>query len=115
MLISLNALTATLFLLVLFGCATTEGTPPTDQVGNGPDGACGGIAGFQCGAGEYCDYGVGNCGIADAMGACKVMTQACTRDYRPVCGCDEKTYGNACTAAAEGVSILYEGECKEAG
>ncbi|MBU1849548.1 MAG: hypothetical protein KKH40_02365, partial [Nanoarchaeota archaeon] len=36
---------------------------------------------------------------------------ACTREYRPVCGVDEKTYPNACTAG--NITIAYEGECKE--
>lgn len=35
----------------------------------------------------------------------------CTMDYRPVCGCDNQTYSNACHAANAGLLSWTEGEC----
>lgn len=73
---------------------------------------CGGIAGFGCAPGLYCDFPIdAHCGAADQAGTCKPKPEMCTEQYDPVCGCDDKTYGNACVAASQGISISAKGEC----
>ncbi|MBY0433338.1 MAG: hypothetical protein K2U26_04430 [Cyclobacteriaceae bacterium] len=40
-----------------------------------------------------------------------LVDHACHRIYRPVCGCDSVTYGNACEALKNGILIFDVGEC----
>ena len=105
--------------LILLACSSpgsspAQPTPPTNArtpVAEG--GMCGGFAGFQCQEGLSCQMQPGQCRtVADASGVCRKPPQMCTMIYAPVCGCDGKTYASACTAAAKGVSVATQGECK---
>lgn len=115
---------AATFLAAAFLIAACGSSGPQETTGSGDSSAsaprdgqqtgamCGGIAGFTCGnEADYCQYPEGQCRMPDAAGTCQPKTEMCTQQYEPVCGCDGKTYGNACMAAGAGVSIQSQGEC----
>ena len=43
----------------------------------------------------------------------KLEPRICTMQYEPVCGCNGKTYGNACGAKGAGVQRFQPGACAQ--
>jgi hypothetical protein len=83
---------------------------PTPQPGK----ACGARAGDTCSQDEYCAYADATdlCGAADAEASCRPRPKECLPINAAVCGCDRRTYDNACYANAAGVGVMYPSQCK---
>jgi hypothetical protein len=89
--------------------AAASSPPPVNAGGQ----ACGTRGAAACPAGLFCEYSVdAMCGATDKPGHCASKPDVCTANAEPVCGCDGKTYGNACNAAAAGVSVKSNGACR---
>jgi hypothetical protein len=74
---------------------------------------CGGFIGIPCGPNEWCDFPMGaTCGVGDQAGTCRPRPKFCPEIFMPVCGCDNKTYPNSCSAARAGFDVAYLGPCR---
>ncbi|MEO0340366.1 MAG: Kazal-type serine protease inhibitor domain-containing protein [Bacteroidota bacterium] len=52
--------------------------------------------------------------IPDCYDPAQVQEDAmCTMDYNPVCGCNGKTYSNACMAKVSGILKWEKGTCED--
>jgi len=76
---------------------------------------CGTRGALPCAPTESCVFPAGSCGADDRGGVCEARPETCTFEHAPVCGCDGRTYHNACAASRAGVSIANEGACAEQG
>jgi hypothetical protein len=77
------------------------------------DGAVCDVAGARaCKAGSYCKRPFGAC-VADpaGRGVCSPIPDICSDSVKPVCGCNGKTYPNACMAEIDDASVAHEGSC----
>jgi len=80
----------------------------------GPGKQCGGIIGIPCDKGLWCQLPAGSCRAFDMFGTCTKVPRFCTRIFKPVCGCDGKTYGNDCARQMAKVQLAHTGKCKPA-
>jgi hypothetical protein len=75
-------------------------------------GRCGGFQGIGCPPGQWCEQAPGACGGADRLGICAPINAACTREFRPVCGCNGRTFPNDCVRRNAEVTKAHDGPCR---
>jgi hypothetical protein len=88
--------------------------PADDSAGIAEGKPCGtrGVPG-DCAKGTYCAF-KSQCGATDSGGTCRKKPEICSDLFAAVCGCDGKTYPNACHAERAGVSVAASVACNSA-
>jgi hypothetical protein len=78
---------------------------------------CSAAAGATCDRGLWCDPAPGDC--AATTGICVAIPRLCvarkrSKSFRPVCGCNSKTYSSDCFRRAYKVGKFRDGKCDAA-
>jgi hypothetical protein len=77
---------------------------------------CGGGGGVICDKGLWCEPPSGKC-MAAVAGVCVAVPRFCiarkrSKNFRPVCGCNSKTYPSDCFRRAYKISKYHDGKCR---
>jgi hypothetical protein len=79
---------------------------------------CGPAVGVVCDQGLWCEPPAGMC--ASTTGVCVAIPRICiarknSKSFRPVCGCNSKTYSSDCFRRAYKVAKHHDGKCQASG
>jgi len=99
------------FWVISIFAATLFAASGANAVGVGK--TCDGLPGMKCDAGLFCNHRANTCGVVDSAGKCVKIPGVCPKIFRPVCGCDNKTYGNDCERIKAGAQLAHAGACKK--
>ena len=75
---------------------------------------CGGVTGGVCDKGLWCEPPTGMCGAGE--GVCVAIPRLCiarkkSKSFRPVCGCNSKTYSSDCFRRGYKIAKAHDGKC----
>ena len=112
------------FVLLLASCGTTVSFPQSQSTRTvvakgrttitpqprGPGATC--EVDADCQTTEFCASPAGVCGGMAGTCAKFPISSPSKETYSPACGCNGVTYFNEGEASAEGINLLYRGECR---